>query len=372
MKVPKRDSFLTGTRGLRAAALLLAFVIVVALLSTNTLPIFRSIGLLALESFICGYVAILFHEVGHVVGATMVGSRIYTVSVMGIPIYSHVPHVRMVDDLGGYCLAVKMNPSRRDLFTFVVMGPIFSLIFAVLSSVSAIVLLPFSPRYPLATEALPICGWLAIWNWSLLAGSFLTKTAASDGKILRSLTVNPESILLRHAEYAHIIDFQGKRPKNYEFSELQKVRHSTWFPHLYPLMCYWRSMDLNQIEEAGQFIKEAYHSVEQSGATDSYASSTCFEMAMFAARFGGDFDLSSVALRQGMKIDRRHTNRVGAVAARLYSKGKIAWALSIARYGIEQYREAGLTPDLADHVREWYIRIVPELATGISPVVQIS
>lgn len=300
------------------------------------------------------WIAILMHEVGHAAAARLRGFDIYCIWVTGIFIFRRKPKLKPPPEFLGVVFASKTNATRKDWVAFFAAGPLMSLALAI-PSVIWILELRKPPMTTAEIAAFAFCAGAVYAAVIVVISGF---NPMGDFGMLLSLAKQPERTLAR---LNFNQDLLQRRPRDYRIESLEAVGMPKGQEQLLPLLLYWHFLDAGNIQAAEIHIREAFKTVEAAGVRTFQARPICFEMAMFAARFLGDKELSDRALELGDRAPGQSDQRIGAEAAREYVWGEKSKAMTLAQSQLRKVESDLDEGPLLDHVREWYERIVPEL-----------
>ncbi len=309
------------------------------------------------------WLAILFHELGHVVFGWARGLRVYRLVVWGSPIYAH-PLFREYDcEHHSYVVHLKRGATAQDLRWGVVGGPLASLFAG--SGFLAFGVLGFPS---LSADSL---GWLSLLAIVVGLVNFATvwfglmarDSPGSDGHMLAQLRSDPELFVNWHRYDALFYLIAEQRPRDISEDLFVELSENPLVPTGFVnIHWFWSLFDLGNTVEAQIPLERAYEWAKQQEACDEYVVSAFYEMSMYAARFMQDRSLSDEAFSRGEEADPAHYNRFGALIAREYVWGSKEKALELAE-SVYAERAAGeaYAPWLTDHYFDWYKTIVPEL-----------
>jgi hypothetical protein len=310
--------------------------------------------------------AIFIHEMGHVFGAWLARITIYTFSVNGRVLYSRRPHLRSSEPTWGYIISLSPVIKKWQLAVLVLSGPFLTLCV----SIGVLVLWTLGENWHLfATVESPffrgillLCVLLfGVVNLLLFCAGF-SNQASSDYQRLVRLIKQPDDEIRKHRIAASFAVLHSLRPRNYPDYALENLRNRQGSEHAFDLMVFWKSFDLGDMDQARLAICRAWQRVWQDQCTDIYSRPVAYEMAMFAARFMNDQDLSRRALRWGEGQGKQDPSRGLAIAARLYARGKTSCAIKVANKATQDFLDAsGGDREEQQYGREWAKRIIPEL-----------
>ncbi len=310
------------------------------------------IFLFILGVYALGWVAILIHELGHCVAALLCGFRICAVLVQGTAVYWNRNYSKGGCKFSSYVYALKENPTKSQLTWFTLGGPI-STIIALVVSYWSYVEMPTSGEFLVKSMIFLFC----IINLVLTVSfGFSFKASGGDGDILHAIWTDPEKVIRTMHQWAVYENNVNLRPRAYSDEFI-----NTFFtePVTHAIYHFWKAMDGDNIDLAWTHIQAAYlHGKADPELEDSGA--VFYEMAMYAARFRQDQQLSDEAFSLATASFHEHRNRIGAEMARAYAFGGKADAVSMAKRAVIEAQEKESSPAMVAHATEWYERIVPE------------
>lgn len=298
------------------------------------------------------------HELGHVFAALLRRFTLHTVAVLHIPLYIRNRKLPIRYKHESYVVASKANPTIKDITWFIVSGHLFSFT----SGVLALLFFAANRSWLELPAQFGLVSYGSVSVITLIVEPFirLSNGLRTDTQNLIAIQKQPDAIVATWGLFHALESYSRKRPAEIPDEVLDRLRLMTDYPHLYSLFRFHKHMDRAEVKEAQSFLEQAYQTVIEDDSKDYFALAARFDAAMYFARFGGDWRLSTTAYRAVKQVDKKHRGRYSAVAARAYARNHKEIAYQISAHSAKQVASVKQTdPELYEYVLDWHERIIP-------------
>jgi hypothetical protein len=307
------------------------------------------------------YAAVVLHELGHVIGGLMAGSRFICLAAGPLRVIATARGMRIglnrnLDLTGGMAATLPMDGRnlRLRLMAAVGGGPLSSLLLGLAGGGLAIRLLPEAPNLGALAAMAGLAG-LAIFLATISPQQ--SGGAQSDGAQLLALLRGGRQMELHKLSLEiQAASLKGARPRDWDVASLQQafaqcvVRDDDWAQA--GLLAYYHALDGGDAAEAGLFLEQVL------GCYEGYSPSMRHDLALEAAYYQARHCQDPIRGRDWLGRGREglfgpHT-RLRAEAAVLVGEGQPERAAQRARDGLEaavSFYDRGLAKAEADWMR---------------------
>jgi len=282
-------SFQTKAAGWLLAGFGLVAVIVITAITSSPDNALGA-GLLFVGLLAGGFLSVLVHELGHAIGAWLVGWRVWIISVTGIVVrLGHAPRfsTKYTRDVGGYVLGSPPDAAHDERWRSIVFsagGPLASLL--------------SGPLFIYWLTTLPRDGWDTPTGAGVLGGALAFGMASSSaalmtlwpmrsrggrpndmGMILDTMFLRPPSHETQGASWAWALFENGVEPSawpRWMHDSIARVVANPWAPPIAPLLAFFAALEAGD-EAAARSV--AQHHTHELGR---------LSRAFVAAYFDGD------------------------------------------------------------------------------------
>lgn len=228
------------------------------------------VSVLIFGALLCSFLAILWHELGHVFGGYLAGFQFRMLVAGPLKILKRQQklsvHInRNIGMMGGLALSLptELVGIRRGLTYYIAAGPVFSLMLGLLGIVVVF-------YWPVPTSAWPLVGWFLS---AILAGSSLmiglltlipgqTSALRTDGRQLLDLLQNRPSTEIQNLVRLTVgTSIAGTRPRDYDSEIMSRIESGIGAvsgqdrAFANSLLHLW-AMDRNEVIRARGFLQQ--------------------------------------------------------------------------------------------------------------------
>jgi hypothetical protein len=324
-------------------------------ISTASLP--DPLVYLALAPLI--YVAVVWHELGHVIGGLLAGFRFICLAAGPLRVVATAGGMRIglnrnLDLAGGLAATMPMDGRnlRLRLMAAVGGGPLSSLVLGLAGGGLAARLLPKTPDLG-ALAAMTGLASLAIFLATISPQQ--SGGAQSDGaQLLDLLRSGPPVELHRLSLEIQAASLRGVRPRDWPITTLAQAfadgeqKDDGWAQA--GLLMYYHALDSDDATTAGSILEQVLGGYED--YSPGMRHSLALEAAFYQARYCQDPSQGRDWLQRGREGLFGPHNRLRAEAAVLLAEGQPALAAQKAREGLESAAEF-FDRGLAEAEAEW-------------------
>jgi hypothetical protein len=313
------------------------------------------------------FTAVVFHELGHVIGGLLAGFRFISLAAGPLRVIATAQGVRLgwnrnLELAGGMATTLPTDGGnlRLRLMAAVGSGPLSSLLLGLAGGGLAIRLLPEAPDLGALAAMMGLSG-LAIFLATISPQQ--SGGAQSDGEQLLALLRGGSQMELHELNLRiQISSMQGARPRDWAITSLLHAfahcveKDDEWAQA--GLLAYYHALDNGDKAIAGRFLEQVLSDFE--GFSPGMRHSLALESAFYQARYCQDPVLGHAWLGRGREdLFGPHT-RLRAEAAVLLAEGLPELAVEKARDGLEaavNFYDCGLAQAEADWMRAMVLQV---------------
>jgi len=331
--------------------------------SSGTEPSINEFFIIVISVLFLGWLVLLIHEVGHLIGGRIAGFRFMLLVVGPLKVLREGNDIRLrlntsLALAGGIAASAPMDAYnlRRRMITMVAGGPAASLLLAIMCSGSFLVLLAVTPT-PINERVallLPMAGLMSFAVFLITIIPARTSGFFTDGARLRMLLRAGSQAERWSALVAiYAASLGGQRPRDWSVELIQQATDlpdGTLDDASGYLLAYYWALDQQEYEKAERYL--AYALGFRATLPALIRASLALEAAYLAAHYHRNPQAARAWLQQAKGgINDRHT--------RLRAQAAIAWAAgehaAVQGYITQALTALDSTIDLgaAEAEREW-------------------
>jgi hypothetical protein len=307
------------------------------------------------------YTAVVLHELGHVMGGLLAGSRFICLAAGPLRVVATANGMRIgwnrnLDLAGGMAATMPIDGGnlRLRLMAAVGGGPLSSLLLGLAGGGLAVRLLPHAADLGALAAMAGLAG-LAIFLATISPQQ--SGGALSDGaQLLALLRGGPQMELHRLSLEIQAASLRGLRPRDWPVARMAQAfasceqQDDDWAQA--GLLAYYHALDSGEAAAAGRILEQVLGGYE--GYSPGMRHSLALEAAFYQARHCQDPSLGRDWLQRGREgLFGAHT-RLRAEAAVHLAQGQPEWAAQKAREGLEaaaEFYDRGLAQAEAEWMR---------------------